>query len=614
VLYLETAERAGTHRSVDSLDDLDQLVDSVALLPREADEVAGSRGDGPPLRRPRDRHTPSAAKVQQAFVPELPERPENGVRVDAEHGREVARGREAVTGRRFAVRDRTADFRSNLLVELRRRAAVDLDADHGASDTSVIVRTLPTAPPRRPKPPQADPLEALIKEARERQRRRRIRLTVLLGAIVLLGAGAYLVAANGGSKPLTATRSPRSWVAAGRCPPGDLGTVAFIRGGALALLDLHECRTRVLVPSHVAGPVQFSVDGRYVAFNGGFVSTNGGEVHRTSGGGTWSPRADVLAVGTKRGGLRLASSDGRARTLLPDGWGVLTVAFSPDGRTIAVSRARSHNGTPPALWHQEIWLIDLGSGARRMIFHVNPPAFAPAWLQGFSPDGRWLIFWEDTQGSASLAADGLPLRAIRLSGGRAVTVINGGLPHRDFLTWCGNALVYVINRGGRQVTLGDGIAAAAPPTWRPRTILPAGGRRSWNSLSCPTPAAAERGGGALVVAGGPTSQDLPFGHEHRSLWILSPTPRAKPQPLRQADPPADETDELPMWSGDGRWILFVRTRFVHAKARTAMPRGRGVLYALNPFGGNLVVPIERVGASSNYYGAYGWAGQIDWHR
>ena len=240
-----------------------------------------------------------------------------------------------------------------------------------------------------------------------------------------------------------------------------------------------------------------------------------------------------------------------------------------------------------------------------MIFHLHRKELAPAWLEGFSPNGRWLLFWEDTQNSASLAADGLPLVALPLAGGRP-KVMTGELHYRDYLTWCGSKLVFVLNHGGREVTLGDGIATASGPDWKPETILPAKGKISWTSVACPTQAAAARGGGGLVVAGGPAGNDEPFGHEHRSLWMVAAEPHATPQQLSQTVPPVGYSDELPMWSGDGRWILFVRTR--------GGGIGRGKLYALDPFRGDVVGPIASVGASGNYYGAYSWASQIDWHR
>ena len=62
-----------------------------------------------------------------------------------------------------------------------------------------------------------------------------------------------------------------------------------------------------------------------------------------------------------------------------------------------------------------------------------------------------------------------------------------------------------------------------------------------------------------------------------------------------------------MWSGDGRWILFVRTKPGSISAG-------GTLYALDPFGGNLVGPITDIGETSNYHGSYNWPQQLDWHR
>ena len=466
---------------------------------------------------------------------------------------------------------------------------------------------LPPPTPKTPEERPPDP-EALIEEARARQRRRRVRAALAVGAAAALGLGVYALLPSGGSRSHSEVGARGGAVAAHRCPAGDLGTVAFVRGGALDVLDLNGCRTRVLVHEHAAGPVQFSFDGRYVAFAGGFVSTRGGGVTRTVGAGTWSPTSDLLAVGTKRGGLVLLRPFGQVRRLLPDGWGVLTLAFAPDGHALAVSRSRyTSPTTTPARWHQEIWLIDVATGTSRLLFKLKPPALAPAWLQGFSPDGRWLVFWEDSQNSSSLAADGLPLVALPVGGGKPVVVTHGELHYPDFLTWCGNSLVYVIDHGGRQVTLGDGIAVTRPPVWRSQIVLPAGGKTSWHSVACPTAAAGARGGGGLVVAGGPTNEDSPFGQEHRSLWLVSPSPGANPQRLTPTTPPPRQTDELPMWSGDGRWILFVRTKPGGISAG-------GTLYALDPFGGNLVGPIADIGKTGNYYGSYGWPLQLDWHR
>ncbi|MGB2953275.1 MAG: hypothetical protein WBB74_07760 [Gaiellaceae bacterium] len=473
------------------------------------------------------------------------------------------------------------------------------------------------APPR---PPSGGDPEALIEEARRRQRRRRQRLIGLAALLVAAGLSAYFVVDRGGGGHPRLSGAGKRHFASRRCPGIALGTVAFVRDGALATVDLRTCTTRVLVSSGVAGPVQFSPDGRYIAFKGGYVPRGGGAVRRTPSGvfptpaGVWSTRGDSLAFATAKGGAELLGPNGKARVLLPDGWGATGFAFSPDGRTLAVSRSLLTIRTSPP-YHQEIWGIDLATGKRRELFrvHKEPASISGAVLQngvaspllvGFSPDGRWLLFREYI--GASLAADGAALLILPAAGGRAVA-IGRELLYPDFVTWCGNKLVFVVNHGGRQVTLGGGIAAAARPSWRPRTILRAGGKTSWNSVACPTPVAAARGGGGLVVAGGPTSDNTPFGQEHRSLWLVSPTKAARPQLLSQTVPPRRETDELPMWSGDGRWIVYVRTKAGGIQAR-------GSLYAIDPFGGNQIGPIASVGKTGNYYGAYGWSSQLDWHR
>jgi hypothetical protein len=313
-------------------------------------------------------------------------------------------------------------------------------------------------------------------------------------------------------------------------------------------------------------------------------------VRRLPGTSVWSPRRDLIAVATKRGGLEVGRAGRPLRRLLPDGWGAWTAAFSPDGRHLAVSRMAARDRI------NEIWLLDLETGSRRELFREPRREGAPALLQGFSPHGSWLLFWKDLYASASVLADGVPLLALPVTGGRPHTVAKE-LYFRDFLGWCGGSLAYVTDYGGRAVTQGDGIALTAPPNWQSRTILRAAGRTSWTSFSC-GPA------GALAIAAGPSSDNEPFGHERRSIWLVRGT---KAFVLTGTRPPRGTSDEWPSWSADGRWILFVRTRF----GGRSWP---GSLFAFDRVSGQLVGPIARVGATENYYGHYAWASQISWHR
>ena len=113
----------------------------------------------------------------------------------------------------------------------------------------------------------------------------------------------------------------------------------------------------------------------------------------------------------------------------------------------------------------------------------------------------------------------------------------------------------------------------------------------------------------VAAAAGPVTQDVPFGHEHRAIWLL-PYTGGNWRPLEPA-PPKGTSDELPLWSSDGRWIAFIRTTPTGAA-------GVGRLYLLDlgaRFNGQarVVGPIADVGVTGNYYGHYNWAAQIAWY-
>ena len=91
--HVGPARAAAARRLAERLDQLRELVGPVALRPREADELACPRDDRTLLRRAGDVDPAPAPELEQPLLAEKPERPENGVRVHAEHGREVAGGR-----------------------------------------------------------------------------------------------------------------------------------------------------------------------------------------------------------------------------------------------------------------------------------------------------------------------------------------------------------------------------------------------------------------------------------------------------------------------------------------------------------------------------------------
>jgi hypothetical protein len=80
--------------------------------------------------------------------------------------------------------------------------------------------------------------------------------------------------------------------------------------------------------------------------------------------------------------------------------------------------------------------------------HENHKGFpggspGPILLEGVSPDRKWILYAIDPQGSASLAADGLILKAIRATGGRSHQV-EGGLLYSDYRSWCDYRTLVVV--------------------------------------------------------------------------------------------------------------------------------------------------------------------------
>jgi hypothetical protein len=437
--------------------------------------------------------------------------------------------------------------------------------------------------PERVRP--EDP-ELLIEEARARQRSRRLRRAAVVAAVLGLAAAAWAVLGHTGAAS-TASDGGESGAASARCPGTDLGRLAYVRGGALEVVDFEQCRPRTLVRrgfsgTPVSGTPAFSHDGSFVSFDRGYVSSAGGPVHALPGAAVWSPRANVLAVATQAGGIELISPGAFTRQLVPNESDATAPVFAPDGKSVAFVRGTA------------IWSIDVASGERRKLADARPGSPLPV---GFSPDGRSFVYREYPN-SASLAADGESLMVVDVRTGR-LTAVASSIGRSDFVTWCGDALAYVTNHGGRSVTMGDGIAVASAPAWRSSTVLAQAGATSWNAVAC--------SGGTLVVSAGPSTQDSPFGQEHRSLWTVAAKPGATPHLLAGTKPPAGKTDELPMWSADGRFVVFVRTT-------PGGIGGAGRVYAYNLASGKAIGPVAAVGSTGNYYGSYDWARQIAWSR
>jgi dipeptidyl aminopeptidase/acylaminoacyl peptidase len=234
--------------------------------------------------------------------------------------------------------------------------------------------------------------EALIKEARERQRRRRLRFAAVVVALVASAGIAYgIVRLDGDGAAHAVARLPDGPVVH-LSAFGNRGELAFISGRRLWLLD-GKTRTVHALPTRGGGftpsKPMFSADGRWLAYleerqnpvaNQNYARlwiarADGTDPHVVAGLDVgslfgWSPTTDVLAVSTgpertkqpcpcfSPTRLRIVTTGGSSREVAHVG-SVNGAVWSPDGQQIAVAEmglntarlvSYSLDGDPPRVW------------------------------------------------------------------------------------------------------------------------------------------------------------------------------------------------------------------------------------------------------------------------
>ena len=226
------------------------------------------------------------------------------------------------------------------------------------------------------RPASTDELEALIREARERQHRRRGRIAALVLAVALVGAAAYGISRSAGGGAPTVERVPHGPVVNLGAFSGH-GRLAFISGSTLWVLDGTTSRLHRLPTPGGFTPSQpvFSFDGRWLAYLEQHLGPATGDdyarlwIARADGSDAhvvpgltvyslvgWSPSTDALAVaaGPERTTqpcpcyspttLRIVSADGSHRTVARTSW-LYGAAWSPDGKKLVIAADRYPHST-----------------------------------------------------------------------------------------------------------------------------------------------------------------------------------------------------------------------------------------------------------------------------
>lgn len=429
------------------------------------------------------------------------------------------------------------------------------------------------------------PAESIVN--REAKSLRALRAALLVGLLLLAGAGAARASASSCSAKLAATHAQ--------------GELAFIRGGGISIVALPSCRTQVLVAlSNARAPLRFSGDGRYLAYGDGeVIGTRGPQTPRLPLGKlsswAWAPDDATLAGATRSGALELWRPGEKPQSLLPAGWGAADVAFAPSGDELAVTR---ETAGVDGKRENELYSLPLGGGEPKLLDALHGAGDFEGGIAGFTPGGEDVLVWPDLAGSASIAADGLPLAAAPLQGGRVRTLLPTMLTYRDYLSDCDGSLL-AVSGALRESNVGKTLTRLSPPRFA-RESLGLSSSESWTSPSCSD-------SGEIATAAGPSKEDRRFGLQARSIWLL----RHGAAPEQLTNGSAHVSDELPRIATNGRYVLFIAT------ATRKGNGGPGTLELVSLAGRKKlsIVPIAQLGESGiGYYDHYDWAETTAWHE
>jgi Tol biopolymer transport system component len=233
--------------------------------------------------------------------------------------------------------------------------------------------------------------------------------------------------------------------------------------------------------------------------------------------GAWSPDGKWIAFNSDRSGemnIWLESlENGSSRELTKGPGGDFQSNWSPGGDWIAFFSSRSGNA--------DIWKVEVKTGKLVQLTRSPSNDINPF----FSPDGRQIAYQSDQGGRLEvwvMNADGTASRQLTRVG------VSG-----HFLRWTrdGSGIVFRCPCGGKPQTLQVPLNGGEP------TLL------------------AESTGGAHISFSPDFSRIMDVVG-HKTLWV-SPVPSGQPEKVFEFED-RDMRIDYPVWSPDGRWVLFDR--------------------------------------------------------
>jgi Tol biopolymer transport system component len=442
------------------------------------------------------------------------------------------------------------------------------------------------------------------------------------------------------SPPLSLDAEPGSGSAMGSSvgPRQPSARIAFVRDGDLYVLNtMSGAETRLTSDGNSTAP-RWTTDGQQLLFE----RDSGDQRHtwRWQPGaalaqvqdGVWSVDGKQVAFSDPPTGMSSPSTvwveaNGRRTRVSPPepeaAWTPL--AWSPDGARLALSRV--HLVTSPVATYAglypadgALWLVDPTGGQRRQILlpvEWDNAVQDKGWPDAvrWAPSGQSLVVWVGPPAPCvSCRADGAPIMGVRVRDGSTARL--GSSLGPGSLAWMPNDEAVAVEPSGRETYRDKHLVRLDPATGRRgaltddpqfadvepavspdgRQIVFARGRAQQQPAPISTPLP------------GVTSSPLPGNAPldligSRRLWHIAADGS---QPHQLTD--AEWTDESPVWTADGQWIIFVRWR------APAGGQASAELWAIRPDGSDAQRVVAGIQLPRDFHDGFGFYGALGWQQ
>ena len=235
-------------------------------------------------------------------------------------------------------------------------------------------------------------------------------------------------------------------------------------------------------------------------------------------------------------------------------------SLSPDGSKIAFNSDRSGE--------MSIWLYSIGDRSTRQLTRGPGGDFQPTW----SPDGKQLVFFSSRNGNADIWKIDIESGALTTLTSDAATDINPFFsPDGKLIAFqsdrTGRTEVWIMNSDGtgdRQLTrVGVRGHFVRWTKTGDAVVFRAVSENGWKVVQAPidgsSPAELPNIKGGSHLSFNPSYSSMMDVISHKTLWSSPLAPGRAPESIFEF-PDTDVRIDYPVWSPDGKWILFDRFR------------------------------------------------------